>query len=119
MSIVKANFYKFQVGKIYTYNTRQGDAIYVLDVDLNRYNPKYNRITFIDTKDYFGYYGDNGAKYSTIYTTSLTTEYLGDDVFRETIPNHSVYGTEELSAKVNPTIYKCARQVKAKLLKKK
>lgn len=119
MTMVNARFYKFKVGKVYAYDTGRGDAIYVLDIDLNRYDPKRNSITFIDSKDYFGYYGDSGEKYSTIRTARLTTDYLGDDVFREAIPNHNVYGTGELSAKDNPSIYACARKVKAKLLKKK
>lgn len=123
MAMVNARFYKFQVGKIYEYDTEHGDVIYVLDIRRDEYNPKNSRITFIDSKDSFGYYSDEGmtyseTKYSKVYTASLTTEYLGSNTFAETIPNRSVSGMGEIPSKNYPKLYACARRVKAKLSKK-
>lgn len=116
----KAIFHKYQVGKVYLYDTsNEGNAIYVLSIQRDEYYPKNSKIVFIDTKDYFGLYSDDGKSESWLRTSTLTTKYLGNNTFTEDMPNYRVPAIEETLSEYDPRIYAYARKVKPKLVKKR
>lgn len=120
MVATKAIFDKYQVGKVYLYDSNnEGNAIYVLDIQRDAYYPKNSRIVFIDTKDCFGLYSDNGKSESWICTSAINTKYRGGYNFTEDIPSHNVPADGEILSKYYPQIYACARKIKSKLVKKR